>query len=326
MIIFIYGDDAFRSRRKLKELKDKFLRDVDPSGGSLVVIDGKIADINEINEAVGPASLFSRRRMIVVEEVFANKNKDIFGEILDYFNKKEEDRTNESIVIFWDSVTGKEKLAKAKNDLFLFLVKQKYSIPEFKALSNQELLQWIKNEFSARGARVNPGAVSILADTLNKDLWLINNEIDKLISYKKSQNSDEVTLDDIRRMVRGQFDENIFALTDAVGSRNKAMAMKLLEEQLAADVSDIYLLSMIIRQFKILIQIRQAMDSGMDSRSIAGALKMHSFVAQKGMSQARNFSLPALKDIFNRLIGIDYQVKTGAGEARTLLGILIVNL
>ena len=82
-------------------------------------------------------------------------------------------------------------------------------------------------------------------------------------------------------MVRGQFDENIFALTDAVGSRNKAMAMKLLEEQLAADVSDIYLLSMIIRQFKILIQIGQAMDSGMDSRSIAGALKMHSFVAQR---------------------------------------------
>jgi len=326
MIIFIYGDDAFRSRRKLKEFKDKFLRDVDPGGSSLVVIDGKAAGIKEINEAVGPASLFSRRRMIVIEEIFSNKGKDVPGEVLDYFKKKEEDNTNENIIIFWDQVTSKEKLAKAKNDLFLFLAKQKYSIPEFKTLTNQELLQWIKGEFTARGAKVNPGAASILADILNKDLWLINNEIDKLISYKKGQDSDEVTLDDVRRMVRGQFDESIFALTDAVGSKNKALAMKLLEEQLMADTFDIYLLSMIIRQFKILIQIRQAMDRGLDSRSITAALKLHSFVVQKGISQARNFTLPVLKDIFNKLIEIDYQAKSGIGEARTLLGVLIAKL
>lgn len=325
MIIFIYGDDAFRSRRKLKELKDKFLRDVDPSGSSLVVIDGKSATLKEINEAVGPASLFARRRMIVVEEIFSNKGKDIFGELSDYL-KKAEAGNNENIIIFWDSVTSKEKLAKAKSELFSFLVKQKYSIPEFRALSGQELLQWVKNEFASRGARVNPGAVSILADTLNKDLWLINNEIDKLVNYKKAQDSDEITLEDIRKMVRGQFDENIFALTDAVGSKNKGLALKLLEEQLAADVSDIYLLSMIIRQFKIIIQIRQAMDKGMDSRAITSAVKLHSFVVQKGISQARSFSLPVLKDIFNKLVEIDYQAKSGIGEARTLLGALIARL
>lgn len=325
MIIFIYGDDAFRSRRKLKELKDKFLRDVDPSGSSLVVVDGKSATLKEINEAAGPASLFARRRMIVVEEIFANKGKDVFGELSAYL-KKAEEGGNENIIIFWDPVSSKEKLTKAKSELFSLLVKQKYSIPEFKALSGQELLQWIKNEFASRGARVNPGAVSILADTLNKDLWLINNEIDKLVSYKKAQDSDEITLEDIRRMVRGQFDENIFALTDAVGSKNKGLALKLLEEQLAADASDIYLLSMIIRQFKIIIQIRQAMDKGMDSRAITNAVKLHSFVVQKGISQARNFSLPVLKDIFNKLVEIDYQAKSGIGEARTLLGTLIAKL
>lgn len=326
MIIFIYGDDAFRSRRKLRELKDKFSRDVDPSGSSLLVIDGKTTGIKEINEVVGPASLFSRRRMIVIEDIFSNKGKDIFGEVLDYFKKMEEGKANENVIVFWDPVTSKEKLAKAKKELFLFLGKQKYSIPEFKDLTNQELLQWIKSEFTVRGAKVNPGAASILADTLNKDLWLINSEIDKLVNYKKGQDSDEVTLDDVRRMVRGQFDESIFALTDAVGSKNKALAMKLLEEQLMADTSDIYLLSMIIRQFKILIQVRQAMDRGFDSRSIASALKLHSFIVQKGISQARNFSLPVLKDIFNKLIEIDYQAKTGIGEARTLLGVLIMKL
>ena len=101
MIIFLYGEDTFRSRRKLNELKDKFLRDVDPNGTSLQVVDGEVARIEEIGELVGPASLFSRKRMIVIEHIFNNKDQTIFEELFAYLKNK---GIADNIIIFWDSL------------------------------------------------------------------------------------------------------------------------------------------------------------------------------------------------------------------------------
>jgi DNA polymerase III delta subunit len=46
-------------------------------------------------------------------------------------------------------------------------------------------------------------------------------------------------------------------------------------------------------------------------------------VAQKAIEQARHFSLNTLKIIFEKLIEIDYKIKTGQGEAPVLLDLLI---
>ncbi len=62
MIIFLYGEDTFRSRRKLNELKEKFLREVDPSGNSLTILDGEKTELEKINEAISPSSLLSKKK------------------------------------------------------------------------------------------------------------------------------------------------------------------------------------------------------------------------------------------------------------------------
>ena len=70
MIIFLYGEDTFRSRKKLKELKNRFLKEIDSSGYSLAVIDGEKTCLEEINSAVSALSLFTKKRMIVISDIF----------------------------------------------------------------------------------------------------------------------------------------------------------------------------------------------------------------------------------------------------------------
>jgi DNA polymerase-3 subunit delta len=89
-----------------------------------------------------------------------------------------------------------------------------------------------------------------------------------------------------------------------------------------AGLSDGHLLSMISRQVRILIGIRQALDSGLSSHEITSLLKLHPFVLQKGINQVRNFNLETLKKIFFRLVEIDKDMKTGRADARTALNIL----
>jgi len=331
MIIFFYGQDTFRSRKKLQELKDKFLREVDPGGSSLVFKDGENIALAEINELVGTPSLFARKRMVILENIFKNKKPEFFKEITAYLKSRR--KNEENILVFWDDISEEEKLNKEKKVFFDFLKKADYS-GNFKILSNKEAADWIKNEVGARGGAITNDAASFLVSLSGGDLWQIDNEINKLINFKLSQKLNLSAAEggavinkiDIEKLVRGGFDENIFSLTDAISIKDKKTAARLLEEQVEAGLAEFYLLSMIMRQFKILIQIREALDNNFSSRKIINQLKLHPFIVQKGISQAKNFTPARLKSIFNELIRIDYEAKTGRTDVKTELDVFLARL
>ena len=345
MIIFLYGEDSFRGRQKLNELKDKFVREVDPTGGSLSVVDGAKTSLREINEQVGASSLWARKRLVVIEDIFLNKGENIFVDLLEFLEKQVE---SDNVLIFFDSTIKMEKkygkempvainssgetkpLTVKPGKLFKLLASQKFA-QEFKALSNTETATWVKKTAEARGAQITlPNAGRLVALSGN-NLWQLSNEIDKLISFKSGQapqlvkDGQQVVIEEgeIEELVSGNFQENIFALTDAISAKNKGLAMKILEEQFSAGSADVYLLVMITRQFRILWQIRQALDAGESQRQMLSALKLHPFVLQKGTAQARQFSADQLKRILNRLTEMDYQLKTGQGEIKSMIDLLI---
>jgi len=331
MIIFLYGEDTFRSRQKLKEIKEKFNREVDQSGGSLNILDGEKANLRVVNEAVSPMSLLSRKRMTVIGGVFKNKSQAVFGEILELLKKREKDEG--SIIVFLEEISGLEKLPKYKSELFRFLAGQKFA-SEFKILSNTEATNWAKAEVAKRGGHITHQGAAMLASLVGSDLWQINNEIDKLINFKLGQGlalpdgmrDPAITPQDVKDMVHGKFDENIFALTDAVGAKNKSEALRLFEEQLDAGVAGAYLLAMITRQFKIILQVKSALEQGKTPRQISSVLKLHPFAAQKAAAQAANFSEELLKKILNFLIEADFKMKTGQGDPKVMISSMIAKI
>lgn len=347
MIIFLYGEDTFSGQQKIKEFKEKFIREIDPTESSLVLLDGSTTRLDEINEKISSGSLLTSKRMIVIDNLFLNKSKDILNEVLDLLKSKK-NVLDDNILIFWEprikikktaaretpqfvDASGREKaLTKKQSAIFSFLKKEKF-VQELKLLSNTEAANWVKKRIAERDGDITQRAAQTLVSLVGSDLWQLHNEIEKLVNYKLglipklTEGGKPTTIEerDVEKLVRGSFDENIFALTDALSSRNKGMALKLLEEQLEAGLTDSYLINMIMRQFKILLQIREAMDQGWTSRKIISYLKLHPFVVQKGMNQVKNFELNTLKGIINQLIKIDYSMKVGAGDVRVMLGLLI---
>ncbi len=345
MIIFLYGENTFLSRKKLKDLKEKFIQDVDPRGENLSVVEGAKASLQEVCQKINSNSLFAKKRMIIIEDIFLNKSNDIFENLVSFLKNKKD---NDNVVIFWDSslktkkvgmkksilmidAQGKEKniLVKPKK-LYDFLSKQEYA-QEFKSLNNNDLVAWIKKEIELRNGKIDFQAINLLISIVGNNLWQLNNEIEKLVNYKFGQEPQLikggeqaiVSARDVEELTRGSFDQNIFALTDAISAKNRAQAIYLLEKEFEAGVNEVYLLSMIIRQFKILLQIRQALDSGFTSRKIISILKIHPFVVQKGINQVRNFNLNQLKKIIPQLIQADSDLKSGKTDIRTVLDMLL---
>jgi len=135
-----------------------------------------------------------------------------------------------------------------------------------------------------------------------------------------------ISEEDVEALSRGKIDENIFALSDAIGNKNKAQAIKLLEQEMEAGVAEQYLLTMIIRQFKILLQVKEAIDAGMSQRKITSQLHFHPFVVQKCSGQVGGFSSDLLKKIFSDLLEVDRKIKSGQGDFKAALSLMIAKI
>jgi len=327
MIIFLYGADTFRSRRKVKELKNKFIKEIDDNSGSLESVDGQNTTLKEIGEKINTGSLFVKKRLIVIENIFKNKKDKIGAELSAYLQKINKDAANDNdnILIFWDediSATPRGLKIDLKK-LFTYLSKQKY-VQEFTALNNSQILSFIKQEAISYGKDINSAAASILISLTGTDLWLIASEIKKLAFRNKDEKMIEVN--DIKEMVSGLYSDDIFALTDALSSKNKSEATRLLEEQYAAGLGDEYIIAMLIRQFKILLQIRSALDNNLSPNEITSKIKLHPYVIKKGLTQARNFKASDLKNYLNTLVNLDFYNKKGISNIKSELTMLIAGL
>jgi DNA polymerase-3 subunit delta len=322
MIIFFYGADTYRSRQALSEIKNKFIRELDPEESSLNVLDGASANLKEISAKINTGSLFTKKRLTVIENIFKNKSEKIYSELEGYLKNLKNDELN--IIVFRDEeLNSREKpLKKEAKKLFTFLTSQKYS-QEFKPLSGNALLLFIQKELKNYQKEISLSAANLLIDYFSGDLWTISGELKKL-----AFGTDEkiISREMVKNAAQETFNEDIFALTDALSSKDKRALSSLFEKQRAAGLSDEYLLAMLIRQFKILLQIKNASLKTNDSTLIAAKLKLHPYVVKKGLAQSRGLKEEQLKTYLNRLVQLDFSNKSGQGDLKKELFLFIMEL
>lgn len=330
MIIFLHGPDTFRSRKKLKELKDKFLKDVDKSGLNLEILDGEKLEIADFERAVSTLPFLAKKRLVVVEDLLSkNKGQKIQKEIAETLKKN---KLAEVIVIFWESAdfSGKAKKIKGKKStaprthvLLPILLKEKYA-QEFKLLSQPEVYRFAEREFKNRGVKIQSPALKLLGDLVGNDLWRLSGEIEKLSAFAKGK---EISLNDVAALVETKLEEDIFKLTDALGQKNKKAALKLIADQLKAKSSATELLGMITWQFRNLLLVKSFMEQnggGYGSSAMSYQLGLNPYVAQRASAQARYYQISELKKIYQNILQIDYKLKTSQINPEVLFDLLVI--
>ena len=86
------------------------------------------------------------------------------------------------------------------------------------------------------------------------------------------------------------------------------------------------LLGMIVRQFRIMIQVKELSGQGLSQQDTATRLKLHPFVVKKTTRQAMNFSMEQLETIYKKLLETDVSIKTGKMDDVLALDLLVVGL
>lgn len=303
MLIFVYGDDTFRGREKVQEMKKRFGEKFDPSGMNLAEFKDK-PQIGEVMQAVQSPPFLGKKRMTIIRDLVASTKKADATEWLAGFQKT----PDSSIVIFWEGSEPKKveageifKVLKKSADVFLYC---------FPALSDAELIKWIAERAALLKLSIDRPALNEMAVRVGPDLWRMQLELEKLKAFV----GDAVaTIDAVCQMVHPNFDDKIFDFVDAVSRRDNQAALKLLHEERLSGASDHHLLSMLTRQVRILLGARALLEqnSRATKDELAQAMHLHPYVAQKSLQQAKTFNLNALKAAHSILFQYDLGMKSG---------------
>lgn len=343
MIIFLYGSDSFRAQQKINDLRAKFIKEVDPTASSVVSVDGSKITLQELAGLFKPASLFVKRRFIVMSGVMSHKNKEFIEELEEFLT---EEKKNDNILVVYEENFVEKRLGgknlimkpgpddktaplnKAEKKLFDRLSKSEF-VQYFGQLSAMELTKYLSVLAQQQGVGLSIPAAQLLVRLVGNDLWLLSQEIAKLAAYVLGHGNSKtpvITDMEVKLMVNQSVTDNIFALTDALGNRQTQLAVRLLEEQFNSGLNGHYLLTMILWQFKTLASVRQALDTGQSPKDLQSLLGLHPYVLEKSINQVRKFNFAGLQSAINHLVEIDYRSKSGGGTVEELLPVMIATL
>lgn len=320
MYIFIYGKDTFRSHKFLSDNIDRFVKEKDPQKLNTVIIDCLDNKKIDFMGQILAQPFLAEKRMIVLKNLLVCKNEELQKVILNKI--KEKSLPEQNIIIFSESVDSfKTKFGK---ELFDILNKGQFSA-KFDELKVGHLNKWIKDEIEKRGGKIEDKAVIYLAEESKGDTWRLNSLINQLISFCEES---EIVVSDAQVFLDERADDNIFNLIDAIVGKREKQVYKMIQEQYRIGEDVQFIFAMILRQFRILLELRDLFErqNKMNSEELAKQLKLHPFVVKKTLPLVRHYNMETLKKIYQELLELDIQIKTSQGNKEMLLDLFVARV
>jgi DNA polymerase-3 subunit delta len=193
-------------------------------------------------------------------------------------------------------------------------------IRKFATPRGAAFISWLRNRCRQMGGDIETSAAHQLAESVAEDAYMASHELAKLLDYVDRKRPIQIEDVDLLTPFHGQSD--VFAMVDSIGQRNGSKALRMLHRLLDED-NPLYAFAMIVRQFRLLIQAREALDEGIDPKEV---MRVHPYVAGKIGTQARNFSRADLDYIYHRLLSIDRGSKSSSVDREVELDSLITAL
>lgn len=310
MIYLICGEDTFRANRKKEEIIERH-RNIYKSGLNLKIFDLKEKKFENFKEDFQFLPMFSEKKLFIIKNV---KNDSIFKE--KFLKEIEKFAKSKEIIIFFEE-------GEVPKDKFFEILKRYGKVAEFKPLDEYKTKTWIKEEVKKYGTTIEPQALQLLVDLIGNNLWQLENEIKKIITYKERK---LITFQDVKKLVSPQIELDIFKMIDSIALKNKKKSLYLLKRHLDKKEKISFIFSMIKFEFKNLLIVKDLIERNLPLYQIRKKINLHPFLLEKYATLARKFKNEELKGIYQKIFEVDLAIKTGKKDLETALTLFISQL
>lgn len=307
MLYFIFGKDNFCSQRYFFEVRD-FYKEKGVPFFSYDFSDkfSAPADISVLENIFKSNTLFAKNRLVALKNLFKNTNIQFQKELLNILKTRKADEAKDIMVIFY------ENNAVLSNSLQKWLEQKAKGVKEFPLLKKKGLEQWMAKEEQKMGLKLTPEARQLLLISFPSDTGSIYYSLKKLSLIKKGLFTRELVEENLFL----PFNSNIFSFLDSLIEGNIKRAYWLLEILIEQEIHPLYILKMLIFQFRNLLMIKS---------SKTKPASIHPFVFQKLYPLAQIIPLKMLKSIYQHLLYYDQNIKQGNIDGQIALEMFLVD-
>ena len=290
-VYLLFGEEGYLKR----QYRDRLTRALLPEGDTMnyACYEGKGTEIREVIDLAETMPFFAERRLIVFENTGFFKSGG--NDLADYIKEMPE---SACFLFVENEVDKRSRLYKT--------VKAKGRAVELGFQDEGTLKRWVAGIVRNENRQAGEQTIAYFLNKTGTDMENITKELEKLFCYTLGR--DTITKEDVDAVCVTQISNHIF---DMVAQKKQRRALELYYDLLALKEPPMRILFLMIRQYRILLQVKGLLKSGYGRKEIASKAGLHPFVAGKYMDQAKHFPTKELRAILEEGAVLEQSVKTG---------------
>ncbi len=307
-----YGNESYLKKAYAEKMKSSMIEESAKLMNYDCFEDKKIA-VSTLIDAAETMPFLSDKRLIVVKNsgLFRVGRKDDSEKMAEYIANIPE---STCILFIEEEIDKRGKLYKAVG-------KNGYAV-EFKALSEKDLVTWISRECKKNNLKIEGATASYLIRTVGGDMENLVREMAKLAAFEGEGGI--ISTHDIDEICIKSLETRIFDLVGALGSGKTKEAVTIYRNLLMMKESPIMVLTMLSRQFRIILQCKTLLEAGEPQNGIGQRTGLRDFVVRECLRQGKNFSTKRLKEGLDDCLETDVNIKTGKMNGELAVEVLII--
>lgn len=309
-LYLLYGEEAYLRNYYKNELKKALVAPDDTLNYSYY--EGNGINPDEVAGMIQTMPFLAEHRVVIVENSgwFGGKSgKDDSSDDDDKASGKTaslqtalKEITEDVIVIFVE-----EKIDK-RNKLFK-LVSLNGMVEEFATQTEDSLAKWVAGYAKSLGKSMDAKTAYYLVSEVGLDMTLLQNEMNKLTAWALEK--DSITIEDVDTVCTHQVNNKIFDMIAAISNKKQKEALALYYDLLTLRESPFAILSLLVRQYTQMLQVRDCMNRNEPATMIANKMGSKDWIVKRLMDSCRHVSSAKIREYLEACAIADEDIKMG---------------
>lgn len=183
---------------------------------------------------------------------------------------------------------------------------------DVKQLDEKAVRQYLLNTLENSEIKMDRQAIDLFLRLTDLDLSKMMRELQKILLYGQEQ--EVITVKEIEQLVPKTLEHNLFDMTQYILSGRTEQALRLFQDLVTQGEETIKINAILLSQIRLFLQTKFLVKIGYQQANIAETLKIHPYRVKLAMQEVREFDEQTLRRLFDELVEMDYEIKSGKIE------------
>ena len=254
------------------------------------------AELSNVCDEVETLPMMAPRRVVILREVQDLTEKE-WETLEPLFQSPVETST---FILVGSKIDKRKRIMK--------LLLEQASYVEFKRPYENQIPGWIRHICKGHGLEISDEALGLLHRLAGNHLAEIESEVKKLKDYLNDRT--DIQIEDVAQCVSQKREESVFELTEQIASQDRIGSLTQLVRLLDQGQSEMGIVALIARHFRILLMIKQGEGLGLSGPKLAAHAQVSPYFLNDYLKQSRLWTSKKLESSLLILAETDKALKS----------------